>query len=513
MKKRLLIIALVVFCISSVHAQWSDDYSKNNQITPASLAFDEHETVTNKDGVTYVFLMVPNNNKYSMRLQIIDKDGNRLFGGGGKEISNENNITWTKVNKYIMVDHDGNAIISVQDSRLDPTCEKESYTIYKYDAEGNQLWQTVLGDSATYIMQACMTMCCSDDGGYVFAYEYGLDDKYTQVEKLDANGKEVWEKPIMIKDELTDPENGGFPYPYLTDAGNNQSMLIYANSDNVDLKARLINGDGTSAWKEDITAYSGGYSSAKIWQVINTYPGPDGGAVISIMNQDLYGIIDYVKNNGELGFDTGSTGSTVNVNDYCSLKPAVYYSKEDNAIFCVYQQFNADNQANQGLFMQKFSLTGERLWGNDGKPIVDMQEGKQYSYYSIQNAGEGHFAVLYQERDNETTFVNSYLTVFDKDGNTVESPKSFSTSQYQKEQLASSQLVDGKYFIANWCEKRSGNNLSIYMQKVNLDTPVSGINHTDASQKTLRQKGNILTFRCSHTENGTRNKHHPQDLF
>lgn len=494
MKKVLLILMMAFSCFSSICAQWNNDYSKNNQITPSSLSFDNHEVATNDDGVTFIFYMVPNNIAYSMRLQIIDKDGNKVFGSGGKEISKEPNLTWTKVNRHLMIDHDGNAIIGVQDCRLDTTLTTSSYTIYKYSPDGQKLWQTILGDSISRVLQACLSMCCSDDGGYVFASEYGLDTLYTEVEKLDKDGKQVWNKPVEIIDEGTTAVNGAFPYPFLVDAGNSRTMLIYVNSENEDLKARMINADGSSAWEKDIMAYSGTYSSSKIWQVIDLYPGPDGGAVLAIMNKDLYGLIDYIKSDGTLPFATGTSGTTVNDNSYSSLKPSVYYSKQDSAIYCVYQQFNANNQKKQGLYMQKFSSAGEREWGNDGKAIIAMQQGKQYSYYSLQDAGNGHIAVFYQERDDSTKIVNSYVTVYDKDGNVVEKPKSFSTSAYQKEQLGSSQMIDGKYFIANWCETRTtGGNLCLYMQKVNLDTPVTAVQSASMSPAESLAKKEIFS--------------------
>lgn len=65
-------------------AQWTTDLGKNTQITPTGLAFDENEVATNKDGVTYVFFITNMNGTLGMRLQIIDKDGNKVMERGGK---------------------------------------------------------------------------------------------------------------------------------------------------------------------------------------------------------------------------------------------------------------------------------------------------------------------------------------------------------------------------------------------------------------------------------------------
>lgn len=142
MKKWLkLLSAALLFLPAAASAQWTTDYSKNTQVTPVGLNYDENEVVTNDDGITYAFFIIQSNGTLDMRLQILDKQGNKVMERGGHSVSHEANKVWSPYNQHLALDNKGNVFVGVQDFRTAPEQSLNSYTIYKYSPEGELLWE------------------------------------------------------------------------------------------------------------------------------------------------------------------------------------------------------------------------------------------------------------------------------------------------------------------------------------------------------------------------------------
>ena len=143
MKRILLSMALAAAMAAPVSAQWVNDPAQCNIVSPAGSNNYGYDIQTNANGMTYVFMQIPHNETIEMRLQILDKDGVKTLPEEGQLISAEANQTWTKVNQHLLIDRDGNAVIAVFDFRKG----NETYTIYKYDETGKELWARALTTS------------------------------------------------------------------------------------------------------------------------------------------------------------------------------------------------------------------------------------------------------------------------------------------------------------------------------------------------------------------------------
>lgn len=492
MKKTLLSVALAALSAMPIMAQWSDDPTEYTRINPIDKSNYGYTVKTTDDGLSYLYIHVPNAYNPSIRIQIIDKDGNLLLGEDGKEISAEQNITYTKVGDNLMIDKDDNAIIAFTDYRTG----EEVYNVYKIDQTGEILWSKTLNDGVSPGMLAGMSMTTTDDGGYMFSYlAYTQDDVSSSVsvyiEKLKSDGTDAWDKPIVL-DGITD--NTQYNYPYLVDAGANQTILVYAKGANQDLYARLIDFDGSSVWgDEDVLVWQGGFTSNPLHTMMDVYPGPDGGALVAWMNSDANSgnyenRLSYVMNDGTYGFSTGDLGTNVsNATDYSRGYPQVYVDTKEQAIYCLWQQYDQSYQSYHGLYMQKMSYDGELLWGADGKAVIEMQDNDTYSYYTIQGATDGNFAVFYMKLDGvgATGSVSCYMTLYDKDGNMIQEPACFATCEETLTGLESSQLIDGKYYLTNF--ENYGVDTNVYMQRVFLNGSLTGIKdvNTDNADKKL----------------------------
>ncbi len=492
MKRILLSMALAAAMAAPVSAQWVNDPAQCNIVSPAGSNNYGYDIQTNANGMTYVFMQIPHNETIEMRLQILDKDGVKTLPEEGQLISAEANQTWTKVNQHLLIDRDGNAVIAVFDFRKG----NETYTIYKYDETGKELWSRTLGEGVDNESLASMSMVNTTDGGYMLAYEaYSYDNAPTKiyVYKLKADGSLAWSEPLLLKD---DSGVNDYTYPYLVDAGDGQAMMVYAKGSNQDLMARMIDISGDDVWDEDLIVYRGGFMpSLPLYTMMDVYSAPDGGAFVAWCDPDALtstyeNRLSYIKNDATYGFSTGEEGTNVsNQTEYSRMVPTVYYDKNEKAVYMVYRQFDQAAQNLQGLFLQKMSLDGELLWGPNGKPVIDIQDSVNCSFCTIQGAKDGQIAVFYQTMAGNATNspVGSYIALYDKEGNQVQAPVNFSTSTAVKNNLLSSPLMDDQYYLVNWNENPSQNKENICMQRVYLDGSVSGIREIDGEHnaKTL----------------------------
>ena len=223
MRKVLLSAAMMLAAVATTSAQWPTSPAESLVVNPAGENNYGYEIKTNDAHVTYVFMQIPiGGDRISMRLQILDKDGNKLLTESGKELCAEHNRSYTSVNQHMLIDKDGNAVIAVSDQRSGG----DNYTIYKVTEQGDVLWETELNNGLPIGSAAAMSIANSDDGGYVFAYEVYNDMSVSVsakilVEKLSADGKSQWQQRLEDPDGLVP-----YAYPYLVDAGASQAILV-----------------------------------------------------------------------------------------------------------------------------------------------------------------------------------------------------------------------------------------------------------------------------------------------
>ena len=465
-KRLTLFLASMLLMSIGTQAQWTTDFGKNTQVTPTGLTYDENEVVTNKDGVTYAFFIIQSSGTLDMRLQILDKGGNKLMERGGHSVSREANKPWSSFNQHLALDGDGNAFVGVQDCRTDPDNYLNTYTIYKYSADGQSLWQgSVLNYGRGWSTQMGLSMCGLDDGGCVCAYVYrdGASQDCIAMERLDGDGKTMWNKTLLRMPS----SQGSYPYPYLVKGEGDNVLMVYVDNGST-LKARVVDGGGNTADEEAAVVYTGGFASSKTWEVMKVTPGPGNGALVTCMDANENSVFTYVRSDGAPAFPDRLNGITLNDGGYGGSQPSVVYNVHDNTFTCAYQQFNKAYTAEQGLYVKKI--------GSDGTPVpsgtvevAGMQSDYMYSFYSVQDAGGGNTALFYQEYESPTRYVDSFMAIYGNDGAPVGGTVKFTGTLTNKQNLRSSAMIDGKYFITYWDEERNGTT-SLFMQKVEPGT-------------------------------------------
>lgn len=480
MKKTLLSSIMLLVCLM-VSAQWSNDPAVNNRITPEWQNIYDSDFKVNKDGVTFIYFNAPKNGTTVSFLQILDKEGNKLFPDEGKIIAQERTLTYTMVNDLIMVDSDGNAILIVCDCRNSASDALDlSFTAYKVSPTGEMLWSEEGVDLCRGYannMMAKMVMIQLEDGSYLFGWnqltgytESGEEMLGIQMERLSKEGELLWDQPIAIK---SDTET--YTYPYLVNAGNNQAILVYLKGTNQDIMARKIDFDGEPVWAQDTRVYRGGLPSVPAWVVVNVFPDPNGGVFVGWYDDRFFTnaestYISYVKPNGSLAFPDGVDGLKVGNNDMLrSFSPDLIYSEKDNCIYVLWRETDANTQSYQRLVMQKVSMYGELLWDPEGVEIVPLQK-TSLGYYSIRGAEDGNFAAFYMTNEGYG-HVTASAVKYSSEGQALWDPETLVFSNYDSEKgnMTVSPLIGDDHWLAMWTENREKVEGIIYMQKIKTD--------------------------------------------
>lgn len=516
MKKVVLCMAIIAMFSMPIKAQWTTDIGSGINIWPANYTNYGYTIQTNSKGYTFEFahgVSVDSSSStpvihYPMLVQILDKNGKKLYDDDGLELCDEENISWTKVNTDMALDNEGNAIISVSDQRLGTG---DSYTIYKVDTLGNLLWEgTTLNDNVSPGNTAAMRICPTADGGAIFAYEVYYSSSETpthiNIEKLNKDGKSVWQEQISSEVNET--------YPYLVDVGDNQAILVWAEGSTETLKARLLDFDGSSAWGEDLTIYKGGFSTNPLWTMMNVAKAKNGAIItwqdVDATTENYENRMSYIlKDDGSFNFSDGENGTIIsNESDLSRMYPDLFYDDNEDAIYTAYYVFNQSYQEIQGIYAQKLSAEGELMWGPNGVGVepIEIKDGQAinydtlnyYSSPSIRKAKDGEVAIFYLKQNGPYSAygrVDAYMVIYDKNGNQIEAPKSIlPLDSASKTSLTVSDLINNDHYIITWKNEvvlstdESGNKTygeDVQAACLYLDGTTTKINRTD--QNTLRK--------------------------
>lgn len=480
--RKFLFYLLVFALTNNMVYGWEKDVSKNTQITPTGLFYLENDVKTNQNGITYIFMLCGGEN-VSMRLQIVDSNGNRLLSRGGELISQEPNRSWFGLNQYIELDKEGNAFIGVQDYRENVETEKLTYSIYKYTETGEKILDgIVLNNGIGYKSANGLSMCATDDGGCVCAYQY-TDPEQNQdfiiAEKINKDGISLWKKILYQCEEFT------YPYPFLTDAGNNRVLALITTGEG-EIKSQIILPDGTLEKEEPETVYTEGFASPKIWEAMRVEELSSNKTMVAMVDGMYLGRILVINNDGTIGLDGSSTGIQISDSNYASGIPAVSYNEEDDTYTCFYKMFDIDFPVYSSLWLQKINgADGSNLWA-EPKELLAFQQESEYGYYVMRNAGEGRSALFFMKMDADNYLdVKVYTQLLGNDGEILTSPIPVSTALSTKQTLRVSNLVEGQ-FITAWDDKRTSQ-MSLFMQNVRLDE-ISSIKNEEWNEEDTYEK-------------------------
>ena len=510
-KTLLLIVAGAMSCIASF-GQWNSNPAENLLAWPEDDPFISSELKIAPNGNTWLAVNCIGPDGVNTNLQLIDVAGNILFDEP-LVVADFVAKTWTSVGQRLLVDKDGNAIVSVVDKRYAVNNRGESHTVYKISQEGEFLWGetgiTLEGADKVYTSAAGMSMAQLSDGSYVFAWMHTDGSDYSKVsiemQRLSADGELLWNADDV---RITDA-NTTYMYPYVVDGGYGQTILIYAKGSAQDVYARKLDFDGSLVWSEDTRIYNGGWGSIPMWTLLTVVPAGDGGALLTWSDDRNFTQIEsaymtYIKSNGEIGFSVDN-GQILGLAGWRSFSVKGLYDPDTDNFYAMWRETSSGQSWNR-VVAQRVNKEGELLWGENGLELKPMEQ-THYGYLSLQKGINDEIAFFYM-RNYAGSFgdVEAFVTTVNVNDTTARRESEFTKGDRVSEkcELETTPMHDGKYWIAKWNDNgRSEDEVKIdrlMMQRINNDFTLGNPNNDDAVER-VEAEGNNFVALASIVEN------------
>ena len=445
-----------------IMAQWATDPSENTAINLASGEQAIPKVVTSEDGTTYVSWFSNESGNYNVRLQKLDVFGNKLWADDGLLIS-DNEAMSSLTDWDMAIDQDNYAILTFQDIR------NGSNNIYAYriSPDGEFIWSNdglALSNDAAF--SVAPKVCVTNMGDAVFAWQ---SDDVIIIQKVAPDGTLLWGvSGIVISG------NDTFSWPQLIPVGDDDVIMKYfydvGQFPNItrNLFAQRYDTNGNEVWAEAATVSNAG--GITVWTQIIPMEndGNDGFFIAWHDDRDMNNLasifVQHIDNTGQAVFqDNGVEASLNSGMNHFYANLAFPVGSED--VFVYWNEMDGDQNI-RGIYGQKISSTGERLWTDNGKPFIELSSVTVYPMAA--RAAETDMLVFYEESFDAVSTAVKAMKI-DSEGNFVwpDEIVDMSSVQSSKVHPEIGALHNGQW-IAVWEDERNADR-DIYGQNIQMD--------------------------------------------
>lgn len=459
--KKLLLLAVSFLVMTGVYAQWQSNPALNTAIAVAPGDQVVTKIATHPSGITYYAWYSLEGGNYNVRLQKTDLYGNIKFGPTGLLISNHTSDTWV-TDFGLAVDNDTCAVVALQDIR---TGSSEAYA-YRISPNGVKLWgndgiRLTNSSAADYSPMVTITT----EGNAVITWEESSSFERVIMQKISPSGQKLWGDGVILQGSN---QNNVFPRTF--SAPDDKVFLLWFKKgtglyDPKYLYAQKFNADGTKAWASDMPVYVGsGVSMIPSISYVNDLSGGFYVAWYDDRNNDLHysTFIQYLNDMGEPQFTVNGIEAIVNNSNHHTY-PSITLSPDGNDLYVFVVEMDG-NQNNRGLYGQRLSSSGQRLWANSGKMFIGLSS-LDVGMLTAQMADTNVVVVYFKNSGSGSDQVKAMKV--DKNGSYLWPSGGHimvSSSNGLKDDLVVGQYNFGQ-FIAAWCDQRSDNG-DIYAQNI-----------------------------------------------
>ena len=367
-----MLLCLVLF--QATEAQWSADSYENSAI--ADKTFDEilPKLATGNDGYSYVSWISLEDSNYNVRLQKLDSLGNKIWDEAGLLISDFPSFQWDDYSDWDMtMDDEGNIILVFPDNRTGFT----NIYAYQISPDGEFNWGgngIELSENEASDRNPKVTI--TDSGNIVFAWVSQPETGYDIIagQKVSPIGELLWEDKLIVENPDFD-----LAWPYLYPAENDEFILFWHTEHiiwlcNRNLYCQKIDETGNSTWNSNLEIYTTS-SSPIVIPALEISEGLNDNLFIcwyeNVGLDPLYNsMIQQIDFDGNLLFSAGGISVSAK-QDYTQMIPqmTIIPQNEELVVFWSEQVFGG---ASQGIYGQKLSFSGEKIWGAFGKEFVPL---------------------------------------------------------------------------------------------------------------------------------------------
>jgi hypothetical protein len=464
-----LSLPLIVFC------QWSDDYLQNTGIAAVTGEQTLPKIAIDNDGSVYITYFNSSSGNYDVSLAYLDKDGYRIWPVP-LTVSNHTQDTW--ISDYdTKIDNPGNCVTVFSDIR---NGNPDPY-IYKISPAGAKLW----GDDGKMVSNDARAeyspvLCVTSENNVIVAFtrinEKGQDPLVMVA--FDADGNKLW--PDGGEIVLTPDGDYSYTRPSLVPSTDGDFIIEFSRSwgnqlyPNRYLYAQRYHINATPAWdNEAVLSDLGGVSS---WAELEVKPDGYGG-ILAAWHDDrdndmaYSAFVQYIGDDGIAVFEPNGVELSLKANDH-KFYPSI--SGFDGSGNLVLTWLQTDyNQNNAGLYAQKLSGAGERLWTDNGKVIIPI--GPSFADLIGSDVENDTIYIVYDIFGQNSIDDRIKATSLDKNGDFVWPGQHVMISDVPKQVIHSYMSVFyGHQWILAWSDTRDDGG-DIYAQNLNTDGTI-GIN-------------------------------------
>ncbi len=489
--KKIFILSFFLLT-NSAFTQWSTDPNTNLKICDVTGEQVLPKISLTSDGGCYIAWFDTRSGNYNVYLQRLDPSGNKMFATDGLLISDNTQNTYI-VDWDMMTDNSDNAVIAFSDIRAGGDFKVYAYLI---SASGTFLWGANGVSLSTAVdMQPNPRITQTTDGYYIFTWPSLSAPSKIAVQKLDAFGNKLYgNDPLYI----TSGTSEQYTYPIPIQGSNGSYIIGFEGTTGsfpgltVHLYAQKYSSAGLPQWGSSPVTISnaGGFPFYEITNLIS-----DGNyGVVFVWYDDrdfnnLYStFVQHVDSSGTVLFSpNGVEVSALSTNHH--LNPDVVIDPSTYEIYAFWIEQNS-TQSMAGISGQKLSVSGSKLWGNNGMTFKAMDSNTDL-HMSAQFAN-GNEYVYYLEYIGATQ--NNLAKAFsvDSDGNFIWAGNivTFSTVVSSKSRLVSDVYENGVSVLA-WSDGRQDAG-GIYAQNIQANGLFGGVVPVELTSFNVLQSDNDL---------------------
>ena len=454
-------------------AQWSNDPLQNLAIADTTGEQVLPKIAPTSDGGCYISWFDTRNGNYSVYLQRLNSLGVPQWQQNGLLVSNHPQQSW--ITDYDMtVDNNDNAIIVFSDIRNGGNSNLDVFA-YKIAPDGTFLWGADgigLSDSTASDFEPSPKVTATSAGNAVVAWLKSGTRDLIGLQKISEAGNKMWGDfgitlPVTGDQRLSSPD--------VVPALNDSVIAVWKNSTGpfwaptTRLYTQKFAPDGTTAWDSaGVLIYDLGNISA--WTDPQIYPDAHGGAFYTYYDSpslSQFNVwVQHVSAHGTLLFPVNGVQASTNSNDRLHSEPTLSYLHLSDELYVFWLEKNG-NQNRWGVFGQKFSPAGNRLWTDSGKQFVPVNNLEISFVRSI--PADTSIYISYFQAPTPSTMNDAVKTFrIDRNGNLFFSPTVLSDASLgEKGRLQLTVNSENRAFLT-WSDKRSDAG-DIYAQNVNPD--------------------------------------------
>lgn len=405
--KRVLLIASAILSLSNVTlAQWVNDPSSNTKLVIDPVDPINISALKDYGGGAYVFWEDKKGSSNSDIYFIhFDKHGDVSFRADGKAVSTRSGL---KENPISFADHSGNSIVMWKG--LDKKKNSELY-IQKLSRSGLRLWKNEglqLTESRTEKVDYSLRV---DKRGY--AYTCFITKSSPSANKFSVRCNTITPNGKILNDGIKDglyTSNNTLSETEIIPDNKGGSFIFWLESldQKMVLRLQFIDSTGSKTWgAKPLTISKPNYN------VLNYTIGKLGtGVYVAITYQGTNKIVyqQLISDKGMLLW--GKDGKLLTYQKGSQTNPQ--FAFVDSSVVV---SWTNEFEKLKDVFIQRFDVKGDRMWGNNGKRIINVR-GNQFGQRIVYDQKNGVVIAWIDKRENYFD-ANLYIQKVDLNGKFV----------------------------------------------------------------------------------------------